>query len=272
MKLAASTLGCPDWSLVEVVHNLSAYGYDGVEIRGIAGEMALIKIPEFSQAKIEETRRRFDAAGLEVACISISSRFSSPDPEERQANIASAIDHIPIAKSLGSSLIRIFGGNIPQGIGRKECAAYVQESLKTLAEAAVKEGITFVLETHDSFILAQDVLEVIEPVRCSGLGVLWDVLHPFRLGKPMKKTVRSLGPYIRHIHIKDAKLHKEGKHTLTLLGQGDVPLQEAVSLLKEIGYDGWLSLEWEKRWHRELPEPEVAFPQAIEFMHHLIAP
>ncbi len=271
MKIAASTLGCPDWSLEKIIHNLSDYGYDGVEIRGIAGQTNIIKIPEFSQAKIEGTRSRLETAGLEVACVSTSSRFSSPDPEERQANIASALGHISIAKSLGSSLIRIFGGNIPQGVSRKECAGYVQDSLKILAEAAAKETVAFVLETHDSFILAEDMLEVIEPVKSPGLGVLWDVLHPFRLGEPIKKTVRNLGPYMRHIHIKDAKLQKGGKHTLTLLGQGGVPLQEAISSLKEIGYDGWLSLEWEKRWHRELPEPEVAFPQAIEFMRRLIA-
>ncbi|KPJ62183.1 MAG: hypothetical protein AMS15_04780 [Planctomycetes bacterium DG_23] len=272
MKLAASTLGCPEWSLEQVIQNLSSFGYQGVEIRGIAGESDITKLPEFSPPKIEETRSRLEKAGLEVACLSMSSRFSSPEPQKRQDNIDSALSHIPVAKALGSSLIRIFGGNIPEGVDRMECAAWVRNSLKILSEAAAKEGITFVLETHDSFILAEDVLEVVEPVASPGLGVLWDVLHPFRLGEPIEQTAQSLGPYVRHIHIKDAKLHKENKHTLTLLGEGDVPLQEAMNLLKDMGYDGWLSFEWEKRWHPELPAPETAFPQAIKFMRRLIAP
>jgi sugar phosphate isomerase/epimerase len=270
MKLAASTLGCPEWSLEEVIRNLSSYGYQGVEIRGIAGETQISKLADFSPTKIEQTRRRFEEAGLEVACLSISSRFSSSEPAKRQENVDLALSHIPIARALGLSLIRIFGGNIPEGANRKECVASVRESLKILAEPAEKGGVTFVLETHDSFILSEDILEVIEPVAGPGIGVLWDVLHPFRLGEPIEQTAQSLGPYVRHIHIKDAKLHKE-KHTLTLLGEGDVPLQEAVNLLKGMGYEGWLSFEWEKRWHPELPAPEVAFPHAIKFMRRLIA-
>jgi sugar phosphate isomerase/epimerase len=48
---------------------------------------------------------------------------------------------------------------------------------------------------------------------------------------------------------------------LVLLGEGEVPVQEMVALLAHGGYQGWVSVEWEKRWHPEIEEPEVALPQ-----------
>jgi hypothetical protein len=46
-----------------------------------------------------------------------------------------------------------------------------------------------------------------------------------------------------------------------LLGNGEVPVQEMLSRRDGAGYRGWLSAEWEKRWHPEIEEPEVALPQ-----------
>jgi sugar phosphate isomerase/epimerase len=59
------------------------------------------------------------------------------------------------------------------------------------------------------------------------------------------------------VHIKDAR--RDGN--LTLLGEGDVPVRSCVEALVAEGYSGWFSVEWEKRWHPELAEPEVALPQ-----------
>jgi hypothetical protein len=50
---------------------------------------------------------------------------------------------------------------------------------------------------------------------------------------------------------------------LVLHGQGEVPVREMVELLHDDGYDGWISVEWEKRWHPEIEEPEVALPQHL---------
>lgn len=43
-------------------------------------------------------------------------------------------------------------------------------------------------------------------------------------------------------------------------GAGQLPLEEAIALLKGHGYDGWIMFEHEKRWHRELESPEEIFP------------
>jgi sugar phosphate isomerase/epimerase len=52
-------------------------------------------------------------------------------------------------------------------------------------------------------------------------------------------------------------------------GQGQLPLAEAIQLLKADGYDGWLVFEHEKRWHPILPEPEEAFPAFAKWVDSL---
>jgi len=51
---------------------------------------------------------------------------------------------------------------------------------------------------------------------------------------------------------------------LVALGEGEVPVRESLAALAAVGYDGWLTVEWEKRWHPELAEPEVALPRELE--------
>jgi sugar phosphate isomerase/epimerase len=53
---------------------------------------------------------------------------------------------------------------------------------------------------------------------------------------------------------------------LTLLGQGEVPVREMLQLLDGGGYQGWISVEWEKHWHPEIEEPERALPQHLELL------
>jgi predicted xylose isomerase-like sugar epimerase len=51
-----------------------------------------------------------------------------------------------------------------------------------------------------------------------------------------------------------------------LTGTGQVPVKEQVRVLAKGGYAGFYSFEWEKGWHPEIEEPEVAFPQYAKVM------
>jgi sugar phosphate isomerase/epimerase len=46
-----------------------------------------------------------------------------------------------------------------------------------------------------------------------------------------------------------------------LTGEGKLPLREIVEELQELGYGGFLSFEWERKWRPQLAEPEIAIPQ-----------
>ena len=88
-------------------------------------------------------------------------------------------------------------------------------------------------------------------------------------GEPAKVTYDHLAPYVVSIHVKDSVPTEDG-HQYVLLGEGDVPLQEMLDLLIAGGYDGYAILEWEKRWHPTLPEPEIVFPQYVSKMREWV--
>jgi sugar phosphate isomerase/epimerase len=58
---------------------------------------------------------------------------------------------------------------------------------------------------------------------------------------------------------------------LTLLGGGDLPVPSILSTLHNRNYNGWLSVEWEKKWHPEIAEPEIAIPQDAEVLRKYLA-
>jgi sugar phosphate isomerase/epimerase len=55
------------------------------------------------------------------------------------------------------------------------------------------------------------------------------------------------------------------------MGDGDVPNIEALQLLKDAGYKGYLTFEWEKAWHPALPDAHVAFPDYVTKMKGYLA-
>jgi sugar phosphate isomerase/epimerase len=77
--------------------------------------------------------------------------------------------------------------------------------------------------------------------------------------EPPGQTHAALGRWIRHTHLKDS-LPASGERRYVLTGEGEVPVREQVRVLAGAGYTGYYGFEWEKKWHPEIEEPEVAFP------------
>jgi sugar phosphate isomerase/epimerase len=145
-----------------------------------------------------------------------------------------------------------------------------QRRLRQLVKIAHQSGAQVLLETHDDWATSQQVLELVHEFDPAEAGILWDIEHPYRRGEAPVDTVNALRRYIKHVHVKDS-VRAEAKSRPRLLGEGDLPIADCIRALREIGYDGWLCLETEKRWHAEAPEPEVSVPQFGQFMHRISA-
>ena len=57
MKLSFSTLGCPAWSYQDILRRAAEYGFNGIAIRGLNGELDLVKVDEFQPTRRAETVR-----------------------------------------------------------------------------------------------------------------------------------------------------------------------------------------------------------------------
>jgi sugar phosphate isomerase/epimerase len=100
---------------------------------------------------------------------------------------------------------------------------------------------------------------------CGTLGAVWDSHHPHRMGETPPEVQANIGRHTLLAQVKDAR-RRDGGWELVLLGQGEVPVRPMLNLLAAGGYPGWISVEWEKRWHPEIAAPEVALPQHLEVL------
>ena len=263
MKLCFSTLGCPKWSFEEVIDFAVKHGYQGLEIRGVDGEMFPDKIARFQLGRQQETKKLIADAGLKMHVFGTSVKFHEAD--KREENIEQGKKAIDVCAAMGIPYIRIFGDQIGDA-DEKTIIDQVISGSKELCEYAKGTGVEVLLEVHGQFNVLERVLAVCEGVAMDNFGLVWDVAHSDKTyGDDYKVFYDGIKPYIRHIHIKDHK-HVDGGFDLCRLGEGDIPILPIVRMLIDDGYDGRFSLEWEKLWHPELAEPEVAFVDYLELM------
>lgn len=256
MRLAFSTLGCPGWPLEQVATAVRTYGYEGVELRLLDGEIIPPDLDPTARARIRQA-----LAGIPIVVLGTSCRFNAPSRAERQASEETARQYLALARDLGAPAIRVFGGQPPAGVDLATVAGWVAESLARLAPEAERLGVRVLLETHDAFSAGETVGRVLRQVDSPWVGALWDIRHPFRTGEPIAATLAALEGFIHHVHVGDGRRRPDGGWETTLLGEGEVPVREMLHALASRGYQGYLSVEWEKKWHPEIPEPEVALPQ-----------
>jgi len=265
MKLSFSTLGCPNWDIEQIVQFAREYGYDGVELRGVGSQHISLEV---SPQERREIKKFFEDNWIEIACISAYTRFASPSEEERRMNIDTLVQYCDLAKEIGAPIVRSFVGNPPERVKEEEWLSYIPESLNEVGERIDSLGVTVVIETHDYFSTGKLIGMLIERTNNKNIKALWDVWHPYRMGESPEETLDYLRNYLVHTHIKDAKKVND-QWQLVLPGGGDIPLVKIVGLLKSIGYNGYLSFEWEKVWHPEIEDPEISFPRYIEYMKYI---
>ena len=268
MKLAFSTLGCPGWSLEQVTAAVREHGYEGMELRLVDGE---IVPPDMAPAARKRVRDAFKGANVPIVCLDTSSRFTARDTEERRKQEEATRRYLELANEFEAPMIRIFGGNLEEGVSEAQGVEYLAESLNRLAPNAERAGVTIALETHDAFSAGRLVRDVMDRVPSRWVAPLWDTHHPYRMGETVEQTWEYVGARMMHTHVKDARKKPDGGWQLVLLGEGEVPVKEALRVWAQHGYDGYVCVEWEKKWHPEIEEPEVAFPQHAKVLREYLA-
>ncbi|MBS4222620.1 sugar phosphate isomerase/epimerase family protein [Lederbergia citrea] len=268
MKLAFTTLGCPKWDLETIVSKAVEYGYDGVDFRGYLGEMEIYRLPEFS-TDIENTKKKFKDASLEIPCFSSSIRLFTTSEAELEGFLDELNQYALLCKEFNTPYIRVFGGKI-EDTPRQDAINIVADNLRKMLKIAEEYQVSLLLETHDDWTNCEYVEEVLKQAKSNYFHVLWDVHHPYRtVNESPELTWKTLGKSIKYTHWKDSYITDDTKrgYQLCLLGEGDIPLERMYRILKDNGYSGYFTLEWEKKWWPDIEEPEIAFRQYTTFMN-----
>jgi sugar phosphate isomerase/epimerase len=258
LPIGFSTLGCPNWDWLKVLDFAEQNGFAAIELRGLQGTMDLPARPEFSPDRIAQSRKEVAAHGLRISCVSSSANMHDTDLQKHEEQLADARRFIELAAQLGAPYVRVFGNKI---VGRRDQALrHIAKSLRQLGDYAGPKNVMVIIESHGDFTDSPTLRAILEQADSPHVGLLWDAHHTYVSGKEDPAlTVGQLKRYIHHTHLKDSR--KEGNDVhYVLTGCGEVPVQRQVQLLVQNGYKGSYSFEWEKVWHPEIEEPEIAFP------------
>ena len=259
MKIAFSTLCCPNYDWKEIFSMATDLGFDGIEVRYIKEEEAQ---SPFSEEKCSDTAAMLNKSKIEIPCLSTGGCIKHDNWAENKAEI---LKYINIAPKVGAKYIRILGDihAEPEGEVNDEIIAV---RIKEIVPEAEKNGVVLLVETNGVYADTQRLATLLNDIASDNVAALWDVHHPYRyFGESAEATLTNLGAYIKHVHVKDSVM-ENGKVTYKLIGEGDIPLDDIMLALKSINYEGYVTLEWVKRWNSELSDAGVIFPKFVDYM------
>lgn len=259
-----STLGCVELSFPEIFSLAGAFHIPGIELRGISGRMDMPRYcaesgltPERIQSICRQHQTRLIVAGSSVKLVGATEN----DREE-------LLSFGEWAEQLGIPYVRVFGGGTwgkpltdEQYLHSVELVNWWRSEKKTRRWA-----VDLLLETHDAFSASEPCLNLNQRLD-QPLGLIWDSHHTWRIGGESPEfTWKQIGAFVRHVQVKDSVDRPSARHpyTYVLPGDGQMPLREVMALLEKAGFDGFVSLEWERHWHSYLPPLNDALRRLAE--------
>jgi sugar phosphate isomerase/epimerase len=257
-RLAFLSSTCPEWTFEQMVDAALKYGYEGVDLRVEWGHNHGLELESTADAR-RDARDYAAAQNVQISCIAIGTRFARATAGERNAAVEEVRRYAELAADLGVPILRVFGGNLPEGHTMAELRPATAEALGRAAEAAAPFAVTPCLETHDQHNDPADVAWIVEQAGHGNLGVVWHPSHHLRLGVSVDDAYARIRPWLRHLHLQDWP--KEGvapgaRPDFVPIGEGDGHLARVFDRLEQDRFDGYASLEWIIKRNAEL-DPDL---------------
>jgi fatty-acyl-CoA synthase len=268
MKLSFSTLGCPDFAWSDIYSMAKDFGFSGIEMRGLGGNIFSVHAAPFKPENLEATRAQLKRLKLEICCLSSGKalRFG----ERREETVAELKEYIALASALGTPYIRVLGDLTAEPTTDFDDELVIGP-MKELAPVAEAAGVTLLIETNGVYSHTDRLADVLARIGSDSVAALWDLNHPYRFGgEEPETTVKNLGAYVKHTHIKDSVVNPDGSLTYRIMGEGDLPVDAFMQALRSVNYEGYISLEWLKQYSPELSDAGIVFPHYAHFMQQYL--
>lgn len=260
MKFAFSTVGCPTWDFETIVARAREYQYDGVEIRGFLNESVLTAANPFL-IDAKKLRATFNDAGIDICCLASSIAMTQKSRRDR-ALADDLRTFIDTAEAVGCGIVKVFDTQVRPGQTRAMAGVALGDWLLPLGDYAAERGVMIVVENALSFRASKEMWGILDRLSHPSIACAWDVFNAALIGETPAISVPTLNSRIQYVQVKDAMIGPLGA-THCELGEGNVQVRGLISRLRGIGYEGYVTFEWEKAWLQGLAEPEAVFPGAV---------
>ncbi len=184
---------------------------------------------------INNFKRAAFLQGLDISGTGVRNDFSTPDRNQRMADIDLVKKWIECAAKLGAPMLRIFTGRgIPDGYQWAEVAEWMAADITQCLEHTKKFGVMLAIQNHYDFIkTADELLQLLKMINSEWLGVMVDIAS-FRTTDPYEDTAR-VTPYALSWQIKE-QIYIQGKNI-------PVDLSKLMKIIKSSGYRGYILIE-----------------------------
>ena len=204
MKLSFSTLGCPDYGWTDIYTLAKDCGFHGIEMRGLGGDIFSVHASPFRPENLADTKATLKRLKLEICCLSSGCALKFAD--RHAETIEELKEYIALAQALDTPYIRVLG-DLKAEPEEDFPDEYVIEPMKILAPIAEEAGVTLLIETNGVYSDTARLADVLAQIGSDNVAALWDWNHPYRFnGESPETTIKNLGAFIKHCHIKDSVL------------------------------------------------------------------
>ena len=247
MKLSFSDRKWTNYTFDQLIEAAEGTQVGGIELHSVRTSAFGKRLDE-SGARV--LRRQLLDRKIEVVCIDSSA--SDDDVFETEYNIS-------LAKTLGTPYVRL---HTAKDATLEDAAEFVAKVLPT----AEKAGVTLLVETADIFADTSVLFGLLNRFASDSLGALWDLQYTYMEGgETPETTIKNLGAYVKHVHLKDSKKTADGVE-YCLVGEGELPIAETVQALSSVNYDGYISLEWDPEWMPDVDSANVILTHYAAYM------
>lgn len=269
------------FGVADFIREAKRGGADGVELLDFFyNDPDADRVDSFAPAYLEERRQPIQRAlaetGLPVPIFSVANNFARLDPAVRQAEVGKIAFGVDEALLYGAGVVRVFAGDVNDEVDFEHSRQFIVEGLAEASIYAHKRGIRLALENHGTLAgRGEQVCALIADVRAragnDGLGANPDTGNFLVVDQRSDEAIRQVAGLANMVHFKDFAVgapdpahagyrSTSGRSLIgTAVGEGSVDLAACVQALKDAGFDGWLSVEYEGE-----EDPRTAVPRSIE--------
>lgn len=257
----AHLMGTEGETQLSVIKKAKELGFDAIEFTDLCPPKGTSQ-EDYAKMIKEEAER----VGIEISCYSVSADFLSGSNGDLEKEIELVKKKVDIAEILGVKLMRhdatfSFLNNDRGYNGFINVVDRLAEGCRAVTEYAETKGIKTMIENHGFFCQDSDRVELlVNKVAHRNFGLIVDMGNFMCVDEDPALAVSRCAPYAFNVHVKDfvfksgledcpgeGFIHTRAGNYIrgTIVGHGVVPIRQCLSALKRIGYNGYLTLEFE---------------------------
>jgi fructoselysine 3-epimerase len=257
----------PAYTLEDTIERIAKIGYEGIEI-GAGSPHAYP--PCLTKERRKHIRKVLDDNGIALSSMlpALSGgpghNLTSPILEERRHTIDHYKDLVELTAEWGGKIVLYIPGWIIFGTTFKQAWEWSTAALSEIADKAAKFDVTLVIEpvSFDTNFVdkGEEAIEMMEEVNKPNVKLMFDTFHTLYRKEPSSDYIYRMGKNLRHIHISDNNRLPPGQ------GRGD--FISVINALKDIDFDGYLTMEL--GFDRRDIEPDFVARQSYEYLKPLV--